>query len=610
MKIGAHCLEYGRCEFVVWGPRVERLDLELLGPRPRTLPMQKDEHGYWRLIAENVSPESAYRYCLNGDRLRADPASQFQPEGVHGCSRFDSPHSFRWNDASWRGIELDKMVMYELHVGTFTPEGTFEAVIPRLDQLSALGINAIELMPVAQFPGERNWGYDGVYPFAVQNSYGGPDGLKRLVRECHAKGMVVLLDVVYNHLGPEGNYLEEFGPYFTDKYRTPWGKAVNFDGPDSDEVRNFFIENALFWFDRYHIDALRLDAVHGIYDMSAVPFLQELAQRVNVLSRATGRRHCLIAESDLNDTRIIRPPELGGFGIDAQWCDDFHHSIHTLLTGERTGYYEDFGSTEHLVKSLREGFVFSGQYSSYRRRRHGNSTATCPTPRLVVSSQNHDQIGNRLQGERLSSLVSFEALKLAAAAVILSPHIPLFFMGEEYAEETPFLYFVDHSDPQLLEAVRKGRRAEFAAFRWAAEPPDPADPQTFLASTIQWQKRSSGRNKIMLEYYRQLLALRKEFPALSHLSFEHLEAVGFEHARTVLLRRWWRTSHIVALFNFSTDASTVEMPLPVGAWKLVLDSADTTWGGPGSAAQHVVRSGDPITLQPHSAALYKKVRTS
>jgi maltooligosyltrehalose trehalohydrolase len=609
MNIGVRYARSGTAEFVVWGPRLERLDLELLGPRPRMLPMEKDERGYWRLIAENVSLESAYRYRLNGDRLRPDPASQFQPEGVHGSSRFDSSHSFRWNDASWRGIELDKMVMYELHVGTFTPEGTFAAVIPRLDQLSALGINAIELMPVAQFPGERNWGYDGVYPFAVQDSYGGPEGLKRLVRECHAKGMAVLLDVVYNHLGPEGNYLEEFGPYFTDKYRTPWGKAVNFDGPDSDEVRNFFIENALFWFDRYHIDALRLDAVHGIYDMSAVPFLQELAQRVNAFSRATGRRHCLIAESDLNDTRIIRPPALGGFGIDAQWCDDFHHSIHTLLTGERTGYYEDFGLTEHLVKSLREGFVFSGQYSSHRRRRHGNSTATCPKPLFVVSSQNHDQIGNRLQGERLSSLVSFEALKLAAAAVILSPHIPLFFMGEEYAEETPFLYFVDHSDPQLLEAVRHGRRAEFAAFRWAAEPPDPADPQTFERSKLRWEKRSSGRNKMMLEYYRRLLALRREFPALSHLSFEHLEVVGFEHARTVLLRRWWRRSHIVALFNFSTDTSTVEMSLPVGAWKLVLDSADTTCGGPGSAAQHAVRSGDQIILQPHSAVLYKKVRT-
>jgi maltooligosyltrehalose trehalohydrolase len=610
VRIGAHPLPDGRCEFVVWGPRVEGAELELLGSPPRTLPMQKTERGYWQVTAEDVPLDCAYRYRLNGSRSRPDPASRVQQEGVHGSSRFDDPHSFRWNDASWRGIELESMVMYELHVGTFTPEGTFEAIIPRLDELSAVGVNAIELMPVAQFPGERNWGYDGVYPFAVQYSYGGPQGLKHLVQECHARGMAVLLDVVYNHLGPEGNYLEEFGPYFTDRYRTPWGKAVNFDGPDSDEVRNFFIENALFWFECYHLDALRLDAVHGIYDMSAVPFLQELAQRVDAFSRTAGRRHYLIAESDLNDTRIIRPPELGGFGIDAQWCDDFHHSIHTLLAGDRSGYYEDFGSLEDLVKSFREGFVYSGQYSRYRRRRHGNSTTTCPTRRFVVSSQNHDQIGNRLLGDRLPSLVSFEAVKLAAAAVILSPHIPLFFMGEEYAEEAPFLYFVDHSDPQLLEAVRKGRREEFGAFRWEGEPPDPADAQTFLRSKLRWEERSSHKHKTVLEYYRQLLALRKEIPALAHPSLEHVEAVGFESARTVLLRRWWRRSHVVALFNFSKAASALEIPLPAGAWNIVLDSADTTWGGEGSSVPRVVRSGDRITLSPQSAVLYKKVRAS
>ena len=609
MRIGAHPLENGNCEFV-WGPRLERTELELLGPSPRTLPMQRSERGYWQLTAENVPLDCAYQYRLDGTRTRPDPASHLQPEGVHGKSQFDDPNAFHWNDASWRGIELERMVMYELHVGTFTAEGTFEAIIPRLDELSAVGINAIELMPVAQFPGERNWGYDGVYPFAVQYSYGGPKGLKSLVRECHARGIAVLLDVVYNHLGPEGNYLEEFGPYFTDRYRTPWGKAVNFDGPDSDEVRNFFIENALFWFDRYHIDALRLDAVHGIYDMSAVPFLQELAQRVDAFSRAAGRRHYLIAESDLNDTRIIRPPALGGFGIDAQWCDDFHHSIHTLLTGEQTGYYEDFGSTEDLVKSFREGFVYSGQYSRFRRRRHGNSTTSCPTRRLVVSSQNHDQIGNRMLGDRLSTLVSFEALKLAAAAVILSPHIPLFFMGEEYAEEAPFLYFVDHSDPQLLEAVRKGRREEFEAFRWKGEPPDPADIQTFLKSKLRWEERSSGKHKIMLEYYRQLLALRKELPALSGLSPKHVEVAGFEHAPTVLLRRWWRRSHVVALFNFSKAASAIEVPLPAGTWNIVLDSADAIWGGPGSVVPQVVHSGDRITVSPLSAVLYKNVRSS
>jgi maltooligosyltrehalose trehalohydrolase len=363
-------------------------------------------------------------------------------------------------------------------VGTFTPEGTFEAIIPHLDELRELGITAVELMPVAQFPGTRNWGYDGVYPFAVQNSYGGPEGLKRLVNACHGRGIAVVLDVVYNHLGPEGNYLWDFGPYFTDRYKTPWGSAINFDGPHSDPVRRLFIENALYWVTEFRMDGLRIDAVHGILDFSAYPFLEELASAVHEKAERLNRRVYVIAESDLNDTRVIRSRELGGYGLDAQWNDDFHHALHTLLTEDQTGYYQDFGRLGDLVKAFREGFVCSGQYSSYRRRRHGNSSRDIPAGCFVVFAQNHDQVGNRMRGERLSQLVCRERMKLAAGVVFLSPFIPLLFMGEEYGETAPFPYFISHSDADLVEAVRRGRREEFAAFGWSQEPPDPQIPMT------------------------------------------------------------------------------------------------------------------------------------
>lgn len=368
MRIGANYSGDGRCEFVVWAPFAKVLELKTLSPQQKIIPMERDEEGYWIADVKNIPPETKYLYVIDEEKERPDPASFFQPEGVHVPSQVIDHNSFMWKDVFWSGINLRNMVIYELHIGTFTPEGTFDAVIKRLDELTDLGINAIEIMPVAQFPGERNWGYDGAYPFAVQNSYGGPDGLKRLINECHKRGVTVILDVVYNHLGPEGNFLRDFGPYFTDKYKTPWGDAINFDDAFSDGVRNFFIENNLYRFKNYHIDALRLDAIHAIYDMSARHILEELSERVMELSQIRGRKFYLIAESDLNDSRIIRPLELGGYGIDAQWCDDFHHSVHCILTGERDGYYADFGKIEHLVKAMREGFVYSGQYSIFRKR--------------------------------------------------------------------------------------------------------------------------------------------------------------------------------------------------------------------------------------------------
>ena len=447
LDIGAEVTEQGNTRFRVWAPKARTVALRMMsGKRTSTIPLQEEDDGFFSGVIEDVAGNDQYLYLLDNAVLRTDPASRYQPDGVHGVSQVVDPRLFPWHDQDWTGIPLHEYVIYELHVGTFTGKGTFEAVIPLLGYLKELGITAVELMPVAQFPGDRNWGYDGVCPFAPQNSYGGPDGLKLLIDACHAWGMAIVLDVVYNHLGPEGNYLHDFGPYFTDRYRTPWGDAVNFDGPDSDPVRHYFVSNALYWITEYHVDALRLDAIHAVYDFSALHILRELGEAAHRQGGALGRRVHVIAESDLNDVRVINPLESGGYGLDAQWNDDFHHALRTLLTGERTGYYSDFGQFSHLVKGFEEGFVLSGEYSAYRRRRHGSSSAGIPPGKLVVFSQNHDQVGNRMRGERLGEHLSAQQLKLAAATVLLSPYVPLLFMGEEYGEPAPFPFFVSHGD--------------------------------------------------------------------------------------------------------------------------------------------------------------------
>jgi maltooligosyltrehalose trehalohydrolase len=489
---------------------------------------------------------------------------------------------FPWEDQGWPGIPLKEYLLYEIHVGTFTPEGTFEAVIPHLRELQDLGITALELMPVAQFPGNRNWGYDGVHPFAVQNSYGGPEGLKRLVNACHRHGLAVVLDVVYNHLGPEGNYLREFGPYFTDQYRTPWGEAVNLDGPHSDEVRRFFMENALSWITDFHIDGLRLDALHAVFDLSAQPFLRELAEGVHGRGERLRRKVSLFAESDRNEVRLIQEPEAGGYGIDAHWNDDFHHSLHTVLTGEAGGYYEDFGALAQLQKALTEGFVYSGQYSSFRKRRHGSNSAQLPARKFVVFSQNHDQVGNRPFGERLSRLVSFEALKLAASAVLLSPFIPLLFMGEEYGETAPFLYFVSHSDPDLIEAVRQGRKKEFSSPSCPTYPADPQEVETFLRSTLNHRLRGQAPHDRLREFYRELIRLRRSLRPLAVLSKKQMEGFGLERERVLFLRRWEGREEALLIFHFSDSHRTVSLPLLSGVWRKELDSKDERWGGEGS----------------------------
>ena len=607
IALGATYLGKQRCQFNVWAPWVERVDVHLISPHERTVALERREPGYHQGIVDGVAPGATYQYALNGEKERPDPASRLQTQGVHGSSSVVDA-AFDWRDQSWFGAPLSRYVIYELHVGTFTPEGTFAAIIPHLDYLVDLGVTAVEIMPVAQFPGERNWGYDGVYPFAAQDSYGGPDGLKQLVNACHLKGLAVVLDVVYNHLGPEGNYLRDFAPYFTDWYRTPWGAALNFDGPDSDHVKRFFIDNALYWITEFHVDALRLDAVHAILDHTAEPFLAQLSAAVQERAEALNRRAYLIAESSDNDRRLITPRAMGGLGMDAQWSDDFHHCVHTLLTGEREGYYQDYGSISQLAEAMQAGFVYAGGYSPFRRRRHGSPGVDLPGERFVVCAQNHDQVGNRMLGERLSALVSFERLKLAAGLLLLTPNIPLLFMGEEYGETAPFQYFISHTAPDLVEAVRAGRRREFAAFGWRGETPDPQDEATFNACKLDLTLREDKRHGALLALYRELLHLRRRLPALAQLRKDRLETRSFEASKSLFARRWSEADEVALLYNLNDVAVTLAAPLTAGSWTVLLDSEDAKWDGAGRSLPATLTSDGEATLElaPTSFAILSK----
>ena len=502
----------------VWAPLARNVELVLASGERHPMVRADELLGAGWHVAPGVDLAGADRYGFSLDHgpARADPRSASQPCGPEGLSEVIDHHRFEWSDLSWRGFHLASAVIYELHVGTFSQEGTFDAVATRLDHLVDLGITAIELMPVAEFPGERGWGYDGVNLYAAHHAYGGPDALKRLVDACHKRGLAVILDVVYNHLGPSGNYLGEFGPYFTDRHQTPWGQAINFDGPGSDEVRRFVTDNAVQWLADYHLDGLRLDAVHAIFDSSAVHILEQLASTVAELSAATGWRRWLVAESDLNDPRIVKSCQVGGFGLDAQWLDDFHHSLHCLITGERGGYYSDFGRVEDLATSLQHGYVYSGRYSAVRDRSHGRTTAGLAGWSFVGFAQNHDHVGNRAVGDRLSANVSVGSLKIAAALTILAPFIPMVFQGEEWAASTPFAYFTDHTDRALGDAVREGRRNEFASFGWdPLAVPDPQDPATFEASRLRWDETDQSEHRDVLEWYRSLIRLRRSVPELA-----------------------------------------------------------------------------------------------
>jgi maltooligosyltrehalose trehalohydrolase len=464
----------------------------------------------------NARPGDRYWLVLDGSKQRPDPCSRLQPEGVHGPSEIVDPDSFVWTDRKWSGIAITDYIFYELHVGTFTPEATFDAVRSKIVYLKDLGVTAIELMPVAQFAGSRNWGYDGVDLYAPHSAYGGANGLKALVNAAHGAGLAVVLDVVYNHLGPEGNYLADFGPFFTAQYQTPWGRAMNFDGPGSDGVRRFVIDNALYWLNEYHIDALRLDAIHGIFDFSALHILSELRKRFHEEAARLGRQAFLIAESDLNDVRVIQPREKGGHGLDAQWHDEFHHALNSVMTGANRGYLAGFGRLQHLQKAISEGFVYDGIYSSFRGRRFGSSSKDEPGQKFVAFVQNHDQVANTARGYRLSELVSLDQCKLAAMLLLCSPFLPLLFMGEEFADTAPFLYFTSHGDPVLATAVREGRRKELADIAWVGEVPNPQAAETFEESRITWALTEHPQHTDVLRLYQDLIALRKHWPCLGN----------------------------------------------------------------------------------------------
>lgn len=594
-QLGAKMLDERTCSFLVWAPLASCVEISISEPRDRKISMRPNGRGYFHAIVDDVSSGDLYRYRLNGEKERPDPASRHQPQGVHGPSQIVDDR-FEWNVSNWRGISLEKYVIYELHVGTFTPEGTFDAIIPRLANLKELGVTAIELMPVAQFPGERNWGYDGVYPYAVQASYGSPAALKRLVDACHQDGIAVVLDVVYNHLGPEGNYLADFGPYFTDFYATPWGRAINFDQAGGDEVRRFFIENALQWIVDFRIDALRLDAIHAIVDLSARTFLEELREAVHARAKELGREVYLFPESNRNDPRVVGATEAGGLGFDAVWNDDFHHSLHVLLTGEREGYYEDYSGVEDLAGCYREGFLYAGRYSKFRKVRYGRSSKDIPAKRFIVCAQNHDQIGNRRIGDRLSQTLSLDQLKLAAGVVLLSPFIPLLFMGEEYGETAPFQYFVSHGDSALIEAVRRGRREEFVRLGWAGIAPDPQDESIFLASKLHWDLRNEGRHGILWDYYKELLRLRRELSAFARLDKESLKVTCLSERKVLVIRRWDSSNQALIICHFDRDSIELALPIPTGRWRKTLDSSETTHCGGDNRAPEIFEARGELQL--------------
>ena len=580
LDLGATLTDSDTVHFKVWAPSAEAMSVRIHSAEPTRIPLAPTQGGYWEGTVPSLPADSLYSFVINQNLERPDPASRFQPNGVHGPSVVVDPSAFTWTDQHWRGLPLEQLIIYELHVGTFTPEGTFDAIIKKLPYLrDTVGITAIELMPVAQCPGVRNWGYDGTDLFAPQANYGRPEALKRLVDTCHAHGLAVIMDVVYNHLGPEGNYLGDFGPYFTHRYPTPWGQAINYDGPDSDAVRHFIISNALYWVTEYHIDALRLDAIHGIFDFSARHVLQELGEAVHEQATHLGRDIHVIAESDLNDSRVINPITKGGYGLDSQWSDDFHHSLHCLLTEEKNGYYGDFGKLKHFATAIKDRFVYSGQYSSHRKRRHGNSAKHSTPSQFVIFSQNHDQVGNRAYGDRLSTLVPFEALKLAAAAVLLSPNIPLLFMGEEYGETAPFLYFIDHGDEGLIEAVRQGRKSEFAAFGWT-DVPDPYAQPTFDHSRLQWKQPHTDEQQCLLHWYQALITLRKSIPALGpgHKK-DSLKVWADRKSKVLTIHRTGQSGpEALIILSCNRNTTTVRVPKPEGTWERQLHSTSPEFG--------------------------------
>ncbi|MDZ7723645.1 MAG: malto-oligosyltrehalose trehalohydrolase [candidate division KSB1 bacterium] len=572
--------------FRIWAPHAERMRLRL---SDQTLDMTETHNGWWTVSVSGLKHGDRYGFLINNDeQVLPDPRSPWQPGGVHDLSAWVDHAKYTWGDQGWRPPPLGSALLYELHIGTFTDGGTFESAVERLNDLAELGITHVELMPVNEFSGDRGWGYDGVDLYAPHHAYGGPHGLKMFVDACHQRGLAVILDVVYNHLGPSGNYLARFGPYFSNRYHTPWGDAVNLDGSGSDEVRRFFIDNALMWLRDYHMDGLRVDAVHSIFDQSAVHFLELLKHDVSALSVRLGKELPVIAESDLNDPRLIRPLQAGGYGLDAQWTDDIHHALHAFYTGERIGYYIDFGTLAAVAKALKHAFINDGRYSSFRNRRHGRPVGDLPGDRFVTFLQNHDQVGNRAYGERLHHLAGINALKQAAALLFTSPYIPLVFQGEEWAASTPFYYFTSHPEQDLGEAVTQGRRREFSEFGWEEEIPNPQDIDTFEASRLNWEERSEPEHEDILNWYKALIRIRNTYPELINGDRDSVQ-IDFDEQHT-----WLRVQRgrVVVICNTGAEKTKLNAPHADRA-NVLLKSRDS-----------IVIKADSVTLPAESVIIY------
>ncbi len=603
MHVGADYQD-GTCRFSVWAPNHSRIALLLTGDN-RHIAMDKAGGGYWTHTIEGFEAGTRYMFELDGKDAKPDPASHYQPDGVFGASQVIDHDSFRWSDRGWRGLDIKDLVFYELHIGTFTPEGTFKAAIERVAELQEFGVNAVELMPITQFPGSRNWGYDGVFPFAVQNSYGSPDDLKALVNECHARGVALFVDFVYNHLGPEGNCLNDYGPYFPRTQMGRWGAAVNLDGPQNDGVRNYFLENTLHWFSRYHLDGIRLDAVLSMHDSSPRHFLSELNEKVKAYAESSGKKVHLIAETGYNIPHVLAPPEQSGFGFDAQWLDDFQHAIFALITGEREGYYRDYGSIQDVAEALTEGYVYVGDEGDYKRRSPAESFGWIGADKIIVFSQNHDQVGNRLLGDRLTTIAGFEAAKLAAGIVLLSPYVPLLFMGEEYGETAPFLFFTDYQSTELTQAVREGRKKEFAHFHWQGEIPDPQSTETFEKSKLNWQQRYSGSGQKIAAYYRALIELRKKHPIFQCQSDRQIRHVTNDE-NILFIHKQHGDAEAGVVANFFKESASYDFPFEDGTYVKIFDSADFAWNGPGPTLPTLAVEGDAHLIGEFSLAAFLK----
>lgn len=606
-NIGAIYTEKGDCRFRLFAPLKTKVDLQIIEPFQKCISMNKEVSGNFTATVLNAPSNLRYHYIVEDGAAKPDPASHYQPEGVFGPSEAVNHQQFKWSDEQWMGRPFRDLIIYELHVGTFTDEGSFDAIIDRLPDLKETGINAIELMPVSQFTGHRNWGYDGVFPFSVHNSYGGPEGLKRLVNACHREGIAVFLDVVYNHIGPEGNCLPGFAPYFSSVYHTPWGDAMNFDGKWSDGVKNYVIQSVRNWIINYHIDGLRFDAIHEMFDRSAENIWLLLHEERVLMEQQLGRPLYFMAESDLNNPSTIKHPDAGGMGFHAQWLDDFHHALYVLINPDDRNRYRDFEMVEQLAKAYKEGFVHSGEYVNFRKKRHGRSSAGISGEKFIAFNQNHDQIGNRPGGERLSHLVDFDTLKLAAAALMLSPYVPLLFMGEEYADDSPFLFFVSHSDMELVEKVREGRKVEFADFG-EFDAPDPYSEETFEKCKIKWGSRKEGRHKILLQWYKTLIEMRRTEAPLREFSKNTVNVQVVGDAAYLLSRKNHPGSrHILAWFNFGKNEVRTAVPNYADGYSLLLNSRSKEWmekEGEATVPQ-TIESKHEITLLPQSLVVYK-----